>query len=86
MFLLAFYCFFRVGELAAKGADCTNSVLRLQDLKLLMQHGQQLMIKIIITTFKHNTDSEPFEILIEREDTLPYCPMQGLVDYCKQDV
>ena len=41
------------------------------------------MIKIIITTFKHNTDSKPFEILIEREDTLPYCPVQASVDYCK---
>ena len=83
MFLLAFYGFFRIGELAAKSADCTNSVLRLQDLKFLMQHGQPQMIKIIITTFKHNTDSKPFEILIEREDTLPYCPVQALVDYCK---
>ena len=41
------------------------------------------MIKIIITTFKHNTDRKPFEILIEREDTLPYCPVQALVEYCK---
>ena len=83
MFLLAFYGFFRIGELAAKSADGTNSVLRLQDLKFLMQHGQPQMIKIIITTFKHNTDSKPFEILIEREDALPYCPVQALVDYCK---
>lgn len=83
MFLLAFYGFFRIGELAAKGADCAASVLRLQDLKFLMQHGQLQMIKIIITTFKHNTDRKPFEILIEREDTLPYCPVQALVEYCK---
>lgn len=83
MFLLAFYGFFRIGELAAKGADCAASVLRLQDLKFLMQHGQPQMIKIIITTFKHNTDRKPFEILIEREDTLPYCPVQALVEYCK---
>ena len=47
-----------------------------------MQHGQPQMIKIIITTFKHNTDRKPFEILIEREDTLPYCPVQALVEYC----
>ena len=83
MFLLAFYGFFRIGELAAKGADRAASVLRLQNLKFLMQHGQPQMIKIIITTFKHNTDRKPFEILIEREDTLPYCPVQALIEYCK---
>ena len=77
MFLLAFYSFFHIGEVAAKSVDYTNSVLRLRDLKFLMQHGQPQMIKIIITTFKHNTDSKPFEILIEREDTLPYCPVQA---------
>ena len=83
MFLLAFYGFFRIGELAAKGADCAASVLRLQDLKFLMQHGQPQMIKIIITTLKHNTDRKLIEIVIEREDTLPYCPVQALVEYCK---
>jgi len=40
------------------------------------------MIKIITTTFKHNTDRKPFEILIDREDNLPFCPVKSLLEYC----
>ena len=83
MFLLAFYGFFRIGELAAKSADCAASVIQFRDLKFLVKDGQTQMIKIIITVFKHNTNKKPFEILIEREDTLPFCPVQALVEYCK---
>ena len=32
---------------------------------------------------KRNTDRKPFEILIDREDTLPFCPVKSLVEYCK---
>ena len=83
MFLLAFYGFFRIGELAAKSADCAASVVQFKDLTFLVHNGQPRMIKIIITTFKHNTNKQPFEILIEREDTLPFCPVQIMVEYCK---
>lgn len=83
MFLLAFYGFFRIGELAAKSADCAASVIQFRDLTFLVKDGQPQMIKIIITVFKHNTNKKPFEILIEREDTLPFCPVQALVEYCK---
>ena len=55
MFLLAFYGFFRIGELAAKSADCAASVVQFKDLTFLVHNGQPRMIKIIITTFKHNT-------------------------------
>ena len=83
MFLLAFYGFFRVGELAAKSGDSGASVLQFKDLKFLVHNGQPQMIKIIITAFKHNTDRKPFEILIDREDTLPFCPVKSLLEYCK---
>ncbi len=82
MFLFAFYGFFRVGELAAKSVDRANSVLQLRDLKFLILRGQPHLLKIIITDFKHNTDRKTFEILIERENTLPYCPVQAMVEYC----
>ena len=39
MFLLAFYGFFRVGELAAKGVDSAASVLQFKDLKFLVHNG-----------------------------------------------
>ena len=83
MFLLAFYGFFRIGELAAKSAGCAASVVQFKDLTFLVHNGQPRMIKIIITTFKHNTIKQPFEILIERKDTLPFCPVQIMVEYCK---
>ena len=83
MFLLAFYGFFRVGELAAKSVDRVDSILQFKDLKFLVHNGQPQMIKIIITAFKHNTDRKPFEILIEREETLPFCPVQAMVEYCQ---
>ena len=84
MFLLAFYGFFRIGELAAKSADCAASLVQYKDLKFLVQDDTLRMIKITITECKHNTNKQPFEILIEREDTQPFCPVQALVDYCRQ--
>ena len=83
MFLLTFYGFFRVGELAAKSGDCADSVLQFNDFKFLVNNGHPQMIKIIITAFKHNTDRKPFEILIDRENTLLSCPVKSLVEYCE---
>ena len=41
------------------------------------------MIKIIITAFlKAQYHRKPFEILIDREDTLPFCPVKSLLQYC----
>ena len=83
MFLIDFYGFCRVGELAAKSGDCADSVLQFNDFKFLVNNGHPQMIKIIITAFKHNTDGKPFQILIDRENTLPICPVKSLVEYCK---
>ena len=41
------------------------------------------MDKIVITQFKHNPSRQPFEILIERDETSPFCPVKALVDYCR---
>ena len=68
---------------AAKSGDCANSVLQFNDFKFLVNDGQPQMIKIIITAFKHITDRKHFEILIDCEDTLPFCPIKSLVEYCK---
>lgn len=69
MFLLAFYGFFRVGKLAAKGVDSAAS-----GSQILIHNGQPQMIKIAVTAFKHNTDRTLFEISIDRVDTLSFCP------------
>lgn len=83
MFLMAFYGFFRIGELAAKSANAGDSVVQYNNMRFLTQRGIIRMVKITITNFKHNTNSRPFDILIEREDSLPMCPVQAMVDYCK---
>ena len=83
MFLIAFYGFFRIGELAAKNANSGGSVVQFSDMRFLTQDGNIHMLKITITNFKHNTDKRPFVILIEREDSMPFCPVQAMLDYCK---
>ena len=41
------------------------------------------MIKITISKFNHNTTSPPFDVLIERKSSSPFCPVQALLNYCK---
>ena len=83
MFLLAFYGFFRIGELAAQSATSGGAVVQYRNLRFLTQQGSVCMLKITITNFKHNTDHSPFDILIAREDHLPLCPVQAMVEFCK---
>ena len=82
MFLLAFYGFFRIRELAAKSAGRHCSLLQFKDLTFLTSNGTPYMIKLTITDFQHNTSRKPFEILIEHEAAMPFCPVQGLINYC----
>jgi len=82
MFLLAFYGFFRVGELAARGSNVSNSVVQFNALSFLMHHDKPHAAKITITDYKHNTQHRPFDVLIDGEDSQPYCPVKTLVQYC----
>ena len=83
MFLVAFYGFFCIGELATKSVDCAASGIQFREVKFLIGDGTANMVKIVITQFKHIPSRQPFEILIERDDTLPFCPLKALVDYCR---
>jgi len=71
-FLLAFYSFFRIGELAAKSTNSGSAVVWYNQLRFLTQKGNIHMIKITITKFKHNTTNHPFDILIKREHFAPF--------------
>ena len=66
-----------------KFTKCARPVLQLNDFKFLVNNGHPQIIKIIITAFKHNTDRKPFEISIDRENTLPFCPVKSLVEKSK---
>lgn len=83
MFLLAFYGFFRISELAAKSANSGSAVVQYNQRRFLTQQGNVHMIKITITKFKHNATNRPFDILIERELSSPFCPVQAMLSFCK---
>ena len=83
MFLIAFYGFFRVGELAVKTKGSAHSVLQFTQLQFLPNAQETSTAKITISEFKHNTSNRPFEILIQRVDSTPFCPLHALIQYTK---
>lgn len=83
MFLIAFYGFFQVGEIASKTKGSVRSVLQFTQLQFLPNPRESSTAKITISEFKHNTSSRPFEILIQRMDSHPFCPLYTLKQYCK---
>ena len=83
MFLTAFYGLFRIGELSTKSTRFACSVVQYRDLKILSREGIPCTAKITITDYKHNSDHRPFDILITRDDSVPFCPVKTLLGYCK---
>ena len=83
MFLFAFYGFFRVGELATKSLDCSDSVVQYCNVSFITSSADIRRVKITLARFKHNTDNRPHDIIIEREDSLPFCPVKSLLEYCR---
>ena len=84
MFMIAFYGFFRLGELASKGRTQLNVVDQFDQVTFLKQTYRVTAVQIVITRFKHNTCNRPFTILIESKPSEPYSPMQILIYYIKQ--
>ena len=58
MFLVAFYGFFRVGELTVKGENL-KSLVRVQDLHFQFSNNVVTSATIVIKDFKHNTARRP---------------------------
>jgi len=83
MYMVAFYGFFRIGELASKTRTGPVEVVQYEQVKFLVRDSQVTTVKIIITKFKHNTANRPFDILIDRESSELFCPVQLLNDYFK---
>ena len=84
MFMIAFYGFFRLGELACKRKTQSHVVVQFNQVTFLKQTHRVTAVKIVITRFKHNTCNHPFTILIESEPSEPFGPVQILIDYIKQ--
>ena len=83
MFLIAFYGFFRVGEIAAKTKGSVCSVLQFTQLQFLTNAQESNTTKNTFFKFKHNTSNRPFEILIQHVDSHSFCPLYALKEYCK---
>ena len=78
MFLVAFYGLFRIGELATKSTRVASSVVQFNNLTFLSTHEA----KISISNYKHNTSNRPFDIILAREVSQPFCPVAALLQYC----
>ena len=54
-FLVAFYGFFRVGELTIKSPERRHSVLQFQSLSFLKSRSEVQAAKLVISDYRHNT-------------------------------
>ena len=78
MFLVAFYGLFRIGELATKSTRVSSSVVQFNNVTFLSTDEA----KISISNYKHNTSNRPFDIILTREVSQPFCPVAALLQYC----
>ena len=67
MFLVAFYGFFRVGELTVKGANL-KSLVHVQDLHFQFSNNVVTSATVVIKDFKHNNTRRPFSVFLERAE------------------
>lgn len=79
MFMIAFYGFFRLGELTCKQATMTDRVVSYDNITFVNSQS----VNIVITRFKHNTNNRPFTIVINRQPGEQYCPVQCLINYLR---
>ena len=83
MFLVAFYGFFRVGELTTKSQNSSSQVIQYSNVSFRTNSADICGVKITLTRFKHNTKNRPHDIIIDREDSLPFCPVKSLLAYLR---
>ena len=81
MFVVAFYGFFRVGELTAKGANL-KPLVQIQDLHFQFKDNCVTAATIVITDFKHNSDRRPFSVVLHCASGAEFCPVNYLQRYC----
>ena len=82
MFLVAFYGLFRIGEVASNSTRFARSVVQYSNLKFLFRQGHVQGAKITITEYKHNASRRPFDILLAKDVSSPFCPVTALYQYC----
>ena len=75
MFLVAFYGFFRVGELTAKGAN-SKLLVQIQDLHFQFKNECVTSATIVIS------DWRPFSVILVSAKGTEFCPVTYLQCYC----
>ena len=83
MFLVAFYGFFRFGELTTKSRVSFSNVLQYRNFSFRTNSADICGVKLSLTRFKHNTNNRPHDIIIDREHSLPFCPVKSLLAYLR---
>ena len=81
MFLIAFYGLFRIGELASKSTRVARSVIQYSNLTFSFSTtsvGQPQGATISIHQYKHNVSQRPFDVLLARDVSSPFCPVSTL--------
>ena len=80
MFLVAFYGFFRVGELTVKGVNL-KSLVHVQDLHFQFSNNVVTSATIVIKDFKHNSARCPFSVFLECAEGSTLCLVAYLQRY-----
>ena len=78
MFLVAFYGFFRVGELTAKGANL-KPLVQIQNLNFQFKDN---CVTIVIADYKHNSSRRSFSVVLDCATGTDFCPVNYLQRYC----
>ena len=86
MFLVVFYVFFRVGELTTKSQASFSNVLQYSNVSFRVNYADVCGVKMTLPRFKHNTNNRPHDIIIDREDSLLFCPVKSLLAYRRSGV
>lgn len=81
MFLVAFYGFFRVGELTAKGANL-KPLVQIQNLHFRFKDNCVTAATILIADYKHNSSRRPFSVVLDCVTGPDFCPVNYLQRYC----
>lgn len=80
MFVLAFHCFLRVGELTSRNASQACS-LCLADLSFTTLNADTPALQLTLRDFKGNINHSPFHIVVPSYPTSPWCPVSVLRHY-----
>lgn len=81
MFLVAFYGFFPVGELTAKGANL-KPLVQIQNLHFQCKDNCLTATTIVITNYKHYPSRRPISVVLDCATGPEFCPVNYLQRHC----